>query len=186
MDQRSAANHREGRSNAHVKSGPSGCHLPRFGNGLWLPWIAVGRCEGDVTITNAQELQTFVDRGCNSVVGTLVISGSDLTSVSLPGLATASDLGFLGNPGLTNVNLPSLTTVSGHYCGIYLACWSGLYIDNNTALKHLSLPLLTRAVALDIVDNPALPQCQAEAILAQLVDVASSDISGNDTAATCP
>jgi len=99
-----------------------------------------------------------------------------LAEVSLPALTDAEDLVFVSNSSLTSLSVPALHSAFN------------LDVERNSLLSTMAMPVL-QAVSnwLSIIDNPAYPQCRAEAILAQLTAVpANVTISGNDTTATCP
>lgn len=115
-----------------------------------------------------------------------VSSNAVLRRIEVPALAALWDLGDLtisDNAALARLDMPALVTVSS------------LTVRGNAVLASMHLPALTTVkpnlswveATVDIQDNPVLPQCQAEALLARLVGfTGTARISGNDTAATCP
>jgi hypothetical protein len=58
-------------------------------------------------------------------------------------------------------------------------------VASNALLQALSLPVLTRIGNFDVQDNPKLPQCILDAILARLPSGTAFTTIGNDTQATC-
>jgi hypothetical protein len=107
-----------------------------------------------------------------------------LRTLSLPALTTLGrSLSLERNPALTSVRLAALTALGGNLTAI-----------GNPVLERLDLPALTsvgttfNGSVLSIHDNPALPQCLAEAILAGLVPPlpVTVNISNNDPTGTCP
>jgi hypothetical protein len=129
-------------------------------------------CEGDVTITNAAEMDAFVARGCASVTGTLIIAGTDLTDVSLPGLVSAGGLEISSNPHLARMNLPTLATVTNNalhpYCLFTPVNSRGLVVADNPVLTAVEVPSLREAGsiylgALPVVtlDMPALTKVES-------------------------
>jgi hypothetical protein len=99
-------------------------------------------CTGDVTITSSAEMDAFVARGCTSVTGTLSISGTDLTRVSLPGLRSVGEAG----------QMPTRDA-----CGDMNVRYStALSICANNLLRSIDLPGLTSIHSAVFLDNPAL------------------------------
>jgi hypothetical protein len=139
----------------------------------------------------------------------VVASNKALTSLSLPKLTTAADgignmmtSGIMDNAALAHLDLPRLTTVGSRLMISYnleLTSLAGLstlttiggdlYVVGNAGLTTLGLPVLSDLRGnLAITDNTALPQCQAEALLARLAAngwEGAATIRGNDTTATC-
>ncbi|XYI02278.1 hypothetical protein ACMHYB_21910 [Sorangium sp. So ce1128] len=113
--------------------------------------------------------------------GFLEIRGNHaMTRVGLARLERAKliEIGRVGSGGndrLGVVDMPALRRVDG------------LGISSNDRLTDLSLPSLTRIPgALNISMNPALPQCEAEALAAQLTGQPEQVyLGGNDDAGTC-
>lgn len=78
---------------------------------------------------------------------------------------------------LTHISLPALVSVTA------------FSVSGATSLEGLDVPQLTSVdYRLAIRDNPALPQCQADSVLAQLLPPLPTKVTltGNDAAATCP
>ncbi|WP_437498461.1 DUF7151 family protein [Sorangium sp. So ce1099] len=113
--------------------------------------------------------------------GYLEISGNHaMTRVGLARLERAEVIdigrvGISGNDRLEVVDMPALRRVDG------------LGISWNDRLTDLSLPSLARIPGgLNISMNPALPQCEAEALAAQLVAQPEHVyLGGNDDGGTC-
>lgn len=89
----------------------------------------------------------------------LVVTGQ-VKSVSAPVLATMYGyLNLYSTQNLTTLSLPALATSAG--IAIY---------NNSSVLTQVSFPALTSAGSLlNVYQNPALPQCQVDALDAQLV-----------------
>jgi hypothetical protein len=99
-------------------------------------------CTGDVTITSSAEMDAFVARGCTSVTGTLSISGTDLTSVSLPHLRSVGEAGL---------------APSGDECRSGFSVYqTALRICGNNVLGSIDLPGMTSVHSAVFLDNPAL------------------------------
>lgn len=115
-------------------------------------------CTGDVSITSVADLDAFAARGCTSLTGTLTISGTNLTSVSLPLLTSVYSLVVEGNTMLRAVALPSLTSVTTErYCNTKtMVCYGGLVVSDNPALDTLALNALTDAGTVEVSANPVL------------------------------
>ncbi|MBI5070144.1 MAG: hypothetical protein HZB56_18065 [Deltaproteobacteria bacterium] len=107
--------------------------------------------------------------------GTAISGNLSLKSVNLPALTTVANLSIQGNPALASLSFPALTSADL------------LTVDGNAALATLNAPNFSRVgYDLTITGNPSLPQCRAEAILAQLVGfTGTATISGNDTTVSC-
>jgi len=120
-------------------------------------------CAGDRWGGSAEMLEAIVD--CTVIAGNLSITGNQLSIVELPRLTRVD--GFLtvwGNPILTRAAFAALETIGGY-----------LDVSSNATLTSLELPALKSVnrralvVANDVLirDN-ALPECQTDAIRAQL------------------
>ncbi len=135
------------------------------------------------------------------------VSGSDvLTTLEVPELASVPHNFFVGAvPALTTLAAPKLTRVRSFTItstGVVAPSFpllttldQDLVISGNPALASLdglgaiatvgAAPVVTPT--LRVTDNPALPQCQAEALAARLTGFGGTvTISGNDTSAVCP
>jgi hypothetical protein len=100
-----------------------------------------------------------------------------LTGLPLPVLGWAGYLTVEGTSQLTDLELPSLT-----------GAWY-VTVSRNAALERLVAPSLTAVdLGLTITDNPALPPCQAEAVLARLQPPLPTQVAlgGNGGTASCP
>ncbi len=100
-----------------------------------------------------------------------------LSQLALPALRRAGFFTLEGAAGLHALDLPSLTSA-----------WY-FTVSGNAGLTRLAAPLLTTVESvLTVSDNPALPQCQAEAVLARLQAPLPVRVSlaGNDPTAACP
>lgn len=86
---------------------------------------------------------------------------------------------IVGNPVLTAIVLPNLTTLASH-----------LYVENNGALTMLDTPLLTSIQGPDfpsrIVGNSRLPNCQAHAVATRAPSPSGWIIRNNKPEAGCP
>ncbi|GEM_PF-820112 len=128
---------------------------------------------------------------------------SDLAGgeVDLSSLTQADgNLQVSGNPGMTTVSAEALETLGGNLYFYSNEVWSAdlamplltdiggyVYVVDNDLLPGLDLGSLdTVADTFTISQNPVLPQCQAEALAAQLSSVGTVTISGNDEGASCP
>lgn len=111
--------------------------------------------------------------------GWLTVSRNErLVSLSLPLLSTSSNLRVEDNAALPTLSLPELEVVAG---------WL-VSISRNASLSNLVLPSLQTIYGSLVVEyNPLLPQCQAEAIAAQIdfTYYAGPTIRFNDVNAVC-
>jgi hypothetical protein len=151
-------------------------------HGFTAPWYISGNdttatclpvvCEGDVIITSSAEMPAFIARGCTTVTGTLIITGTDLTEVSLPGLVSAGGLEISSNPQLARVSLPTLATVPNNalhpWCSRTPVNSTGLAVYDNPSLTTVEVPSLREAGsiylgALPVVtlDMPALTKVES-------------------------
>lgn len=124
-----------------------------------------------------------------------------LTRIHLPALVrTGDDLIVFDAPRLVELDLSSSAIVRG---GLWIGQCDALQtlalpalrqvslflrLDFNAALASLSLPALEGAGSLEVVGNPALPECTALALRDRLVAagaIRSASIYGNDAAALC-
>jgi len=139
--------------------------LPRLAS-LTYPYRLVVMDNASLT---ALEVPSLTD-------GLLLISGNGLPTLSLPALTSSSTIFIAGNPAMTSVSAPELTTVG-----------TTLSVSDNPSLMSMSLPKLTTVgYSLAIVGNTVYPQCAAEAILGRLVGfTGTATFSGNDGAAVC-
>jgi len=79
------------------------------------------------------------------------------------------------NPALINLHgLHALETVSGYF-----------EIMDNRVLSELGLNALTTVGNYQISDNPALPECQADAVDAQVATVSATPARGPADGAKC-
>lgn len=136
---------------------------------------------GDATITNTAELVAFVAQGCVAIEGSVTVSGTDLTVVSLPGLVQAGGLEISDNPVLVGLDLPVLQRVLGkrttgtcsplgdHYSG-------GLGIVGNGSLETLVLPAVSSVGGAEISGNARLASVDLPALVT---------VTGN-AGGTCP
>ena len=122
-------------------------------------------------------------------VGFFTLSGAaQLTALELPSLESTwyftvtfppAQAGAGPAPSaLASIALPALVAVGGTFT-----------VSGAARLERLDAPLLTSVgTGLSISDNPALPLCQAEAILARLTPPLPTqvDLTGDDATATCP
>jgi hypothetical protein len=142
-----------------------------FGNNTTATCLPVV-CEGDVIITSSAEMPAFIARGCTTVTGTLIITGTDLTEVSLPGLVSAGGLEISSNPQLARVSLPTLAAVPNNalhpYCSRTPVNSTGLAVYDNPSLTTVEVPSLREAGsiylgALPVVtlDMPALTKVES-------------------------
>jgi len=136
-------------------------------------------CTGDVTITTSQEFDAFVARGCTSVSGTLTISGTDLTSVSLPLLTSVYSLVIEGNTALLSVSLASLATeTSVRSCPTRGSpCEGGLSIHGNPALDAMSLPALRDAGTVEVSANQALRSLSLTAFTSGRLEISGAALT---------
>ncbi len=143
----------------------------------------------------------FGDRPCHG--GLAVLNSAALTSLDLPSLEAAGTIRVQDNPVLPSLSLPALrrSGAEDEYGCVSVSRnrlletidmsamvhAEELDVIENGVLAELRMPALTTVRwSMAIRDNIALPQCAAEAILAQLVAfTGSATISGNDTTATC-
>ena len=135
-----------------------------------------------------------------------------LTSIALPALTEAGAFAVANDPLLTALQLPAVTAIDGPLViesnqtlasialpSLHAAATSvglvapgpGVAIESNPVLASVTAPAWTvygasgQAFAFAIADDPLLPTCAATA-LAQQVGATNTDLSGDDTAATCP
>ena len=135
--------------------------------------------EGDATIANEDELLRY--QRYELVTGKVDIEGK-MTTVRLPNLRRAEGVYFeLGIENFTEgrtvrLELPELEYVAGSF-----------YLMSNPLLEQVSAPKLTYVGgAFTVLTNQVLPQCQVDAILAQLTNTPMSvNMSGNGTG-SCP
>jgi hypothetical protein len=108
-----------------------------------------------------------------------VANDASLADLTLPALTYVQyDVVVTGNASLASVSMPALTRVDRRAT-----------VAGDAALATLDLPVLTSVgTELSIKDNPALPQCQADAIAARLLAPlpATITLTNNDTTTTCP
>lgn len=72
-------------------------------------------CQGDVVVSQPDDLDALLESGCTSISGDLVLTDLDgVTQLSLPGLRSLDgSLLVAGNPDLQSIDLPALVVVSG-------------------------------------------------------------------------
>lgn len=163
-----------------------------------------------ISATRATALTTVRMPALQSVTYFFALSGSDflttlelpeVTSISgqlilqsLPALATLSapKLQLAGSIRLTRIGVgapsfPALTTIDQDL--LVSGNPSLTTLDWLAGLTSLGAAMPAGYLSFTVRDNPALPQCQAEALSARLAGTGfagSAEISGNDAAATCP
>jgi hypothetical protein len=174
-----------------------------------LNWALDIEYNNSLTSVDLPSLTTISDS--DGYLGLYVSRNSALTTLHLPLLARSGRAGLFDNAALQSVTLPNLESLSG---ALYmelnpalervelptLSRVGWLTFKDNPALVALELPALTGVTGavemnsigqpypqFEMVGNRVLPQCHAEAILAQLGGFTGlASISGNDTTATCP
>lgn len=109
---------------------------------------------------------------------------AELRGVGFAELGVAGDVRIVDNPRLEAIG-PGEWTLVG-FASLHSA--DSLTISGNPLLARLAMPELARVFSwLRIEDNPLLPACEAEALVAQLAFLPGSvRLGGNDDAATCP
>ncbi|MCC6625456.1 MAG: hypothetical protein IT385_29725, partial [Deltaproteobacteria bacterium] len=119
--------------------------------------------------------------GCiQTITGAFVVSGSDLTGLELPLLASVGSLTVLANEALTALALPSLTNagtieIAGNdlLATVDLGALPGgptfeLEVATNAALTTLTLTALDEVARLHVLTNPQLSTCALRELLVQL------------------
>ena len=132
---------------------------------------------GTLVIANNPRLGAFELAGVVELGSLSVRDNGALERVSLPGVTISSALSILGNQRLQSVAMVDLVELR-----------SDLRVIGNPALSALDLPALTTMGSDDSVNvrqNPALPMCVVDAIVAQLEGF-EGHVSTSDNAATCP
>lgn len=154
----------------------------------------------DLTVDTNPVLSTFDVQILDSVETLLITNNPNLKDFDLSALTKARFLGLQGdallatfelpqlesvgvfvismNAALTDVRLSSLTIIEG----------DGFMIAKNPVLATLEMPLLKTLIGdISIHDNPMLPSCQIDALVAQ-IEGAPVPVGafGNDDSATCP
>jgi hypothetical protein len=148
---------------------------------------------GDLVILNNSALTNLDALHALTTVGAevRVQDNAKLTSVGGLGALTSipGSLMVYRNAALTTLSLASLTSVASgplnnpHHMGPLSL---QLYVSTNNAMTSLNLPALTFVGpnGLQIYDNAALPQCQADALATQLATTCNCD--RNTGTAGCP
>lgn len=133
-------------------------------------------CPGDVVIASKAALVVFAAQGCNYVLGTLRIDGTDVDRLELPALESVGGLEITGNTGLTAISLPALSWVGDQLVVERNSALSGLDLPElrwvggtlaarfNRALATLGLPTLGAAGSLDVSGNLQLASLAAPAL----------------------
>jgi hypothetical protein len=103
-----------------------------------------------------------------------------LAALALPRLARLTDLVVLELPALQALSLPALAEVSGSFT-----------VMQDATLSTIDLPALpTVGQYVNVIDNPALPECLVTALVARWTAAGGATlgvaVSGNDASATCP
>lgn len=158
------------------------------------PFGCVKVCTGNQVITSAAELQTLVAQRCEVIDGALTFSKTTLSSlVGLESLRRVKSLSVVNMNGLTNVQgLEGLTQVETFVNFVFdteLLDLTGLdnleqiggFLSISENAKFQSLSRLAKLSyvgnSLSISGNPALAQCEVDA-LAQRLDVGCGVVPG--------
>lgn len=115
-----------GLTNVDISNNGTGCTADEIiAGGACIPKV----CEGDVTLTSQAEVDAF---SCNEIVGSLTISGDDITNVD-----ALSSLRFL-RAGLIVENNPNLQNLSGLSSLITVGGFQAIRIANNPSLIEIN------------------------------------------------
>jgi len=144
--------------------------------------------EGDVDIRDSVTLALI--KNYSRITGDLYIA--NITNISLPNLVEVGGaLSISYSEIVETIDLPALVSVAKDPNGSGV---TGLRIGGNTKLRSVNLNSLeevggadlpTMPLEVRIQDNPQLPSCWADALLAQITTVGDVYQSGNDDTATC-
>ena len=137
---------------------------------------ALKSINGSLIIQDNDALLSLSAPNLQSIGGDLLLSVNNrMTDLELPALENIGmNLRIVQNKDIETINLSALTQTA-------LSC----SISHNITLEALELDALTSVgFSLDITGNTSLPNCAAEAIADNLTS-GSSNISGNDSTATC-
>lgn len=105
--------------------------------------------------------------------GGLSVQEPAMKELDLPALATSCYL-YVGQTGLAELSLPSLRRSDS------------FHVVENSAMRSLRLPALTSVqFEFEVRDNPALAQCQVDALLSRVGFTGTPRIEGNDASAQC-
>jgi hypothetical protein len=132
---------------------------------------------GTLLVTNNPKLADF-DLDAFTKVDYLGFQGDDaLTTCELPKLKSVGTFVINMNAALTTIRFDSLTIIAA----------DGFIMLRNPVLAAIDMPMLGTLVGDIIVnDNPMLPRCRLEALVAQLDAAVPLSASRNDDSATCP
>lgn len=137
-----------------------------FSCGFILDAVRADECgcaSGDVLLQSQAQLDAFASETC--VIGDLRIQTSGVTDVSLPLLERVSGTFSVSASGNRTARLGALAEAGS------------FVVQGNPLLVALEAPALRRVGgAFAVSDNPALPTCRAEALLAQLEGDAGPDV----------
>jgi hypothetical protein len=163
---------------------------------LWLPAVEV--VDGDVLMSGSAGR---LDGPIRFIEGSVVVQDSDISALQLWFVERiGGDLRLIGNSQLQSPSLTQVRWVEGSVRIENNAAFdgstqpfldaleraSGLSVIGNANLTKLALPSLFALNSLEVIDNPVLPTCYADALVAQLNSPPSVRISGNDDLGTCP
>jgi hypothetical protein len=147
--------------------------------------------EGDVNVRDSVTLALI--RNYSHITGNLSVFG--VTNISLPNLSVVGGYVMINNSEVTKtVDLHSLVSIAEHPA--YDGGFKGLRITGNTNLEEVDLSALQvvgpselppppNAIEIRVQDNPHLPACWADALIAQVTTIGDAYQSGNDDTATC-
>jgi hypothetical protein len=114
------------------------CLMPSLteANSITRKLIPEGQCAGDLTLSTQAEVDAFpATHSCSEIIGTLTISGSDITNLdSLYLLARVGKLAILSNANLSNIDGLSGLTYAG---GVPGGDPFSVTISGNTVLSSL-------------------------------------------------
>jgi hypothetical protein len=129
----------------------------------------------------------------------LVTNDVELTQLDVPALSHVAYLGVQSLDALTTVEFQSIESVGVfvinmnatlgtiRFPALRIITSDGFIILRNPELSKLDLPLLRTLMGdIAVQDNPKLPSCQIDALVAQLDSQIPVGAHGNDDSATCP
>lgn len=147
---------------------------------------------GNASLTSLAGLSSLTTASAAVVDGNPVLSvGEPITSAPIPEVTLTNNgftalafsqaqftrLRIANESNLTSVAAPNLTAVVGS---------PGLQLLRCDVLESVSMPVLDTVSNGAFVDNPNLPACSIDALLAQLSSSPPWTNTGNDELATCP
>jgi hypothetical protein len=123
----------------------------------------------------------------------LELTGSRLTALDAPTMVATEDVLLENNPVLARAHVTSASSLRVHdnpaLVDLTTDAWALLELEllRNGALTSLRGldPVERVGSSVTIIDNPTLPTCAVDALLAR-VDPARETVSGNDDAGVCP